>query len=171
MPQHSIGAGSPRSLFGLLDRPAYSFGTRLAWAATRIAIGYRASTLTQADFEPLAEPTAIRSPEPEDDRMKRVKHLIRKHLASPLGLEAMADEVGLHPIYVARCFRAAYGVSCGEYLARVRAEYAGRLLAATALPLTDVAIDAGFFDQSHFTNSFRRVTGLTPGAYRACYCV
>ena len=58
-------------------------------------------------------------------------------------------------------------MSVGEYRRRRRLDYARRKLADPRLSLAEVAIDAGFADQSHLTRAFRRVTGVTPGQYRA----
>jgi transcriptional regulator GlxA family with amidase domain len=43
---------------------------------------------------------------------------------------------------------------------------AQRLLATTRLSLGEIAAATGFYDQSHFTKRFRKVTGITPSAYR-----
>jgi transcriptional regulator GlxA family with amidase domain len=43
---------------------------------------------------------------------------------------------------------------------------AARELATTSKPLSLVALDAGFYDQSHFSNVFRRQLAMTPGEYR-----
>jgi AraC family transcriptional regulator len=59
------------------------------------------------------------------------------------------------------------GVSVGDYVRRLRLEWAANELATSELPLADVAIGAGFVDQSHFTRAFKRHTGVTPGRFRA----
>jgi AraC family transcriptional regulator len=60
-------------------------------------------------------------------------------------------------------------VTVGEYLRRLRVEYTGRELSGSNRPLVDIGLDAGFSDQSHFTRTFKRVTGLTPAAYRSLH--
>ena len=79
----------------------------------------------------------------------------------------LARSAGVHPVYLSRAFRAAYGCTPGEYLRRARIERARRLLAKREVPLSQVAVAVGYYDQSHFTSVFRRVTGTTPGQYRA----
>ena len=54
----------------------------------------------------------------------------------------------------------------GEYVRRQRIALACRSLAESDMPLADVAIEAGFADQSHFTRTFKRQLGVTPAAYR-----
>jgi AraC-like DNA-binding protein len=80
-------------------------------------------------------------------------------------LARIAEEIGRHPSHVARAFRRHEGVSPGEYSRRCRLELAARAL-VSGEPIASVALDAGFCDQSHFTNAFHRVFGMTPSAYR-----
>jgi AraC family transcriptional regulator len=79
----------------------------------------------------------------------------------------LATTVGVHPVHLSRAFRAAYGCTPGEYLRRLRIEHAQRLLAESRMPLAQVACAVGYYDQSHFTAVFRRLTGSTPAQYRA----
>lgn len=67
---------------------------------------------------------------------------------------------------LARQFRWHYGCTVGTYVRRLRVQYAARQLAATRTPLSDVAIAAGFCDQSHLCRVFRQVTGTSPGEFR-----
>jgi AraC-like DNA-binding protein len=85
--------------------------------------------------------------------------------AEGLCLELISGYI-LHPVYLARSFRERYGVSIGEYLRRVRLDWAAAQLAATETSLAVLAADAGFADQSHFTRAFKRHAGLTPARYR-----
>jgi AraC family transcriptional regulator len=80
-------------------------------------------------------------------------------------LTALAAEVGVHPAHLARSFRHAYGMTVCEYSRVLRLEWAAAQLREEA-SLAQVAVDAGFADQSHFTRSFRRHFGVTPGRYR-----
>jgi len=95
---------------------------------------------------------------------------VRERLHVRLGerptLDELAASAGVHPVYLARSFRERYGVSIGEYVRRVRLDWAAAQLAATETPLAVLAAEAGFADQSHFTRSFKRHAGLTPARYR-----
>jgi AraC family transcriptional regulator len=84
-------------------------------------------------------------------------------------LSEIARRVGVHPVHLAHEFRKHFGASAGEYARRLRIEEACRLVAQTTLPLSEVAARAGFYDQSHFSNAFKRRTGTTPAAYRALF--
>jgi AraC family transcriptional regulator len=74
--------------------------------------------------------------------------------------------VGVHPVTLARAFRRAFGCTVGEYVRRLRIERAARQLADSDLSLAEIALGAGFSDQSHFSNLFRRHTGLSPFQFR-----
>jgi AraC family transcriptional regulator len=94
------------------------------------------------------------------------RDLIHADPAARLTLAGIAATVGVHPVSLARAFRAAYGCSVGEYVRRQRVDLAGRWLAETDLALAEIALAAGFCDQSHFSNLFRRLMGLSPSRYR-----
>jgi AraC family transcriptional regulator len=83
-----------------------------------------------------------------------------------VSLRRIAREVGVHPVYFAAAFRRFHGCSPGQYLRRKRFERARHLISDPDVSLAQVAIDAGFSDQSHLNRIFRRFTGMTPGQYR-----
>lgn len=85
---------------------------------------------------------------------------------TPLSVSAIAAEVGVHRVHLARMFRDHYGLSVSEYAHRVRLERARGLLIRGREPLADVATIAGFSDQSHMTRAVRAAFGTTPGALR-----
>ena len=97
-----------------------------------------------------------------------VSEWIRTEYPRRLVLKEIARELGLHPVYLARAFREHTGCSIGESVTRARLRYAARRLSERqpGAPLSEIALDAGFADQSHFTKIFKRETGMTPGAYR-----
>jgi AraC-like DNA-binding protein len=55
----------------------------------------------------------------------------------------------------------------GEFVQRLRIEAAGEMLRRSETPLSELALQLGFADQSHFSRVFRRWTGMTPRAWRA----
>ncbi|MBN8233275.1 helix-turn-helix transcriptional regulator [Corallococcus macrosporus] len=96
----------------------------------------------------------------------RVRELLDAVRGPPPTLAALAREAGVSPLRLGRAFRQAYRCSPAEYLRRSRLERAGRALRETARPLGDIALDAGYCDQSHLTREFRRHLHLTPAEYR-----
>jgi AraC family transcriptional regulator len=97
----------------------------------------------------------------------RARRIIEHDFAAPLSLAGVAAAVGVHPVHLARQFRVAEGCTVGEYIRRVRVAFARHQLAASERPIAEIALAAGFSDQSQLTKSFKRVTGQTPAAYRA----
>lgn len=83
-----------------------------------------------------------------------------------ISLTELAATAGVHPVYLAKCFRQSYGCSIGEYSRRLRIERACQLLGAGLIPVSQVACDCGFYDQSHFTRVFKQVKGVTPREYQ-----
>jgi AraC family transcriptional regulator len=81
-------------------------------------------------------------------------------------LSEIGAAAGIHPVHLARTFRRKYGCSPGEYLRRLRVEFAAQLLATTDKSLVEIALSAGFSDQSHFTKTFRCEMRTTPAVYR-----
>ena len=99
--------------------------------------------------------------------MEKAQRMIHSEFTSPLSLGAIAAAVGIHPVHLARQFRAVHGCTVGDYIREVRIAFARRQLATTDAPIAKIALDSGFFDQSQLTKAFKRVTGRTPAAYRA----
>jgi len=92
--------------------------------------------------------------------------LMHERVPEHPSLTELAAAVGRHPTHVARAFRREHGVTVAEYSRSLRLEWARTQLALGDTPLSRIAIDAGFSDQSHFTRAFRRHQGITPGRYR-----
>lgn len=90
---------------------------------------------------------------------------LRAHCAEHIGLDTLCRRAGLSRSTLLRAFIRAKGVTPYRYLENIRIEQARALLREGVPPL-ETALRTGFSDQSHFTNYFSSVTGLTPGAYR-----
>ena len=93
--------------------------------------------------------------------------IVHERFTGQLSLSELATLVGVHPVTLARWFRRGYGCSVGQRLRRLRIEKAARDLLETDRPLGEIALAAGFSDQSHFCNVFRREMCTSPGRYRA----
>ena len=86
--------------------------------------------------------------------------------AGDLSLAQLASHVRLHPVYVARRFRRAYGCTVTEYRQAARIRRAVDLLVSGARPLSEVAHVAGFADHSHMCREVRAAAGVPPGVLR-----
>jgi AraC family transcriptional regulator len=98
--------------------------------------------------------------------LARVIDLLQTEFQSKVTLQQLADEVDLHPVYLSRAFRRYRGESLGLFVSRLRVQFAQKKICDPAISLVEVALLAGFSDQSQFTRIFRRHTGFTPGAFR-----
>lgn len=89
------------------------------------------------------------------------------HSATDLrpSLDELAAVAGVSRFHFSRLFTKATGLSPSRYLERARIEQAKTLIRSGDIPLAQIALEAGFSDQSHFTRRFRRWVGCTPAAY------
>jgi AraC family transcriptional regulator len=109
----------------------------------------------------------VRMPEPRPPRwLATVLELLHAQFAERLTTAAIAESVGVHPAHLARVFRQCYGRTMGDYVRHLRIEYARRRLATSDAPLAEIALAAGFSDQSHFSNTFKRLLSESPAAFR-----
>jgi AraC family transcriptional regulator len=94
--------------------------------------------------------------------LRPVIDYIDKHLDSDLSLKRLANAGCISIDTLKRLFREAIGVSTHRYVVERRVAYATSLLEHSQLPIKDIALRAGFYDQSHMTRWMRRVAGITP---------
>jgi AraC family transcriptional regulator len=100
-------------------------------------------------------------------RLRAVLEYIEEHLDVGPTLEQMAAVARLSTYHFARQFKAATGVPPHQYVIQRRVERAKQLLGAgTELSLAEVAVSAGFSDQSRFSHHFKRFVGATPRQFR-----
>jgi len=92
--------------------------------------------------------------------------LARENVHRVLGTSELARTVGLSERQLHRKLKAALGLSPYELLLRTRVQAAAEVLARTSTPISEVAIDHAFCDQSAFTQQFRKRTGMTPKEFR-----
>ena len=88
------------------------------------------------------------------------------NVAERLAIATVAALVGVHPVHLARTFKRVYDTTFAAYVRTTRLEFAKQQLTRTRAPLSDIALAAGFCDQSHFSRLFKAHTGLTPHEYR-----
>ena len=92
---------------------------------------------------------------------------IRSSWQPQIQVADVARRAGVHPVYLARCVRRWYGTGVAEELRRLRVRAAAAALAETERTVSDLAHDHGFSDEAHLCRTFRRATGLPPGAFRS----
>ncbi len=120
-------------------------------------------------LELLAELSRRRQERPPDAGagwVAEIRDRLHADIAHRPTLTELADAAGVHPVTLARAFRRTFGCTVGEYLRRLRIDRAAEQLTGGDAPLAEIALAAGFADQSHFSNVFRRRTGRSPSAFR-----
>lgn len=96
----------------------------------------------------------------------RVQEVMRDRFCEDLTITEIAASAGVSADHLTRVFRRTFGCTPGEHLRRLRVEFACERLTAGRESVADIALAAGFADQSHFTRIFRRHLGVTPAAFR-----
>ncbi|MBO0845035.1 MAG: AraC family transcriptional regulator [Nocardioides sp.] len=94
----------------------------------------------------------------------RLRDLLDAHLVIGLTLADAASALGATETHLIRCFTSEFGIPPHQYLTGRRLDRARRLLLA-GRTAADTAHEVGFYDQAHLTRHFKRLLGITPGAY------
>ncbi|HEX8310495.1 MAG TPA: AraC family transcriptional regulator [Chthoniobacteraceae bacterium] len=100
------------------------------------------------------------------DRLTAACEFVLEHYAEPISVAHLAARAHISVSQLQREFQRLFGMTPRDYLLRVRLLMARRQLEQTDTPVGQIALDCGFYDQSHFTRSFRRANALTPLAHR-----
>lgn len=99
-------------------------------------------------------------------QVRRIASHIETHLEAPMPVHTLAEIIDLSPSYFTRAFGVSFGCSPHRYVTERRIQRAQGLLLATGRPLTQIALECGFGDQSHFCRLFHAHVGQSPGAWR-----
>jgi AraC-like DNA-binding protein len=103
-------------------------------------------------------------PGKEHQAVRRARDFLEAHHTEPVTLAQLASVADLSPFHLLRVFRDELGLPPHAYLTQQRVAHAKTLL-ARGMPISQVAFEAGFVDQSHLTRHFKRQVGVTPGQY------
>lgn len=98
--------------------------------------------------------------------LERVREVLHARFRERLELSELAAEAGVTPWHLAREFRRFFRTSIGEYARSLRMGWALEQLSRTESPISEIALDAGYADQSHLTRACTATTGVAPAAYR-----
>ena len=120
--------------------------------------------LANSDLSSFAGPTLNLKHPP--DWLWRVKEQLDDEYQQLILVQDLAESVDLHPVYLARIFRKCFGCSIKDYLQIVRLKRAIQMVASGRLPLTQIAYENGFADQSHLNRQFRKYFRISPGKFR-----
>jgi len=99
-------------------------------------------------------------------RLRRIADLVYARLEDELGLDELAQSVGLSTAHFSRMFRKSTGETPHQFVLRQRLERAKAMLRAPDARILDVAVACGFKTQQHFAQVFRDLCGISPTGYR-----
>jgi AraC family transcriptional regulator len=172
------GLKKVRDFGGRLDEPVILGGENSLWLATRM---YQEFT-ERDEFSALALESitnelliaASRKTSPKSDKkapkwLERVQEYLAENYSDSIGLNELAKIAEVHPTHLARVFRQFENCTAGDYVRKIRIEKARHKMISSKRPLVDIALETGFSDQSHFTRSFKNITGMTPRKYRELF--
>lgn len=128
--------------------------------------GTRLEVVNAPDSEPQQPPVQRARGGLPPRVLKRISEHIEGNLERRINIESLAGVAGLSLFHFARAFKQSAGVTPHEFVTRRRIERAIDLLVSTELPLSEIAIAAGFADQSHCARRFREYVGMSPREYR-----
>lgn len=100
------------------------------------------------------------------DRIKSAVAYVDAHYAERFTLERLADIAHLSPSHFRRLFSEVMQTTPAKYLTTIRLNAARRLLVTTDKLITEIAVETGFWDQSHLVKAFKAERGMTPSQYR-----
>jgi AraC-like DNA-binding protein len=105
----------------------------------------------------------------EPERIAEIRGFIDENYRETLSLDALADRFAISKYHLCRVFKRRTGHSPHEYLTDVRIANAKALLHATDMKIADIAMEAGFTNNPHFFEIFRKYEGISPAEYRKRY--
>jgi len=100
------------------------------------------------------------------EAFKKVITYIESHFYEAISLNTLSNLANMSPNYFCRFFKSVTGYTPIEYLIYYKIERASDMLCTTSLSVTDIALNCGFKDISHFINTFKKLKGSTPLKYR-----
>ena len=108
-------------------------------------------------------------PVPQEEysfRIKNVLSYLQENYFQDISLQSVAEQFGVHKVYLARTFKAETGETLNEYLNKIRVEKAKLLLSITNDTAQDISYTVGFNSSQSFYNVFKKYTGSSPTEYR-----
>ena len=99
-------------------------------------------------------------------KLSNITAYVKENLSSPPTLEDLCDLTSSSPYQLNSRIQKIYGLTTGQWILKQRIEYARDQLISTNTPLIEIALEAGYSDQSTFSRQFRKITGLSPMQFR-----
>lgn len=98
--------------------------------------------------------------------INKILKYLHLNIESEISLENLAEKLNLSASYISSCFKKQMGISIMKYAKKIRIDRAKVLLTTTDISILDLSVSLGFYDQSHFSKTFKKFTGVSPSKYR-----
>jgi AraC-like DNA-binding protein len=119
---------------------------------------------------PLASEEYIRTRfAPGNKRLTQIHEYLMNHYKEDIGLQQIASVVNMAEGYLCRFLKANTGMTLFEYLNKIKVDFACKMLMDKNISITEICLDSGFNNLSHFNKQFKKITGLPPSEYRKRY--
>lgn len=102
----------------------------------------------------------------KNETFRNIINYVNEHFFNDISIQSIAQKFTINPNYVSQLFKKEKGVTFTEYLTNMRVTYASNLLKTSDLSVNEVAEKSGFNDYFYFTRVFKKITSITPTAYR-----
>jgi AraC-like DNA-binding protein len=110
----------------------------------------------------------VRQKRVAQERVEKIRNLLREHLEQPLSLKDLGKAIGCSPFYLSRIFSQETGATIPKFIRQIRIEKAAKLLGTGKYNVTEAAMEVGYSSLSHFTKAFHETMGCCPGLYSLC---
>lgn len=101
------------------------------------------------------------------DALARAIRYIHQNYNEDVSMEDVSHIAALSYSYFSRIFKKEVGVNFNDYLTHIRIEKSKKILISCDISLLEIAQKCGFKDQSYYSKAFKKVTGMSPGKFRA----
>lgn len=101
----------------------------------------------------------------ESELLESIKKYIEENFLDDIKLEDIADNFHINKFLLIRHFKNKYNTTPLAYQIQLRVDYAKHIISED-MSFSEVALEAGFYDQAHFAKEFKKIYGITPGQYR-----
>jgi len=98
--------------------------------------------------------------------LQEIKKFILENIKEQITLDDIANNIGYNKEYIVRIFKNEFGLTPHAFLMNEKINYAKKLLDNNNKSICDIAVDIGFYDQSHFTKLFKKSFATTPKRYK-----
>lgn len=99
-------------------------------------------------------------------KVNQIKDFLINNISTRYTISQLAEEFDISVKSLKECFKEVHDIPIGEYMRNYRISFAQKSLAETDISIADIAHSIGYENQSKFTQTFKKITGMTPIEYR-----